>query len=189
MSQTIVQPNIFPILRYRDATGGHGVAGQSLRFRDANGDAGPGRHGRSRASCGWAPGTIGVSSKTPPDGKNPWTTVDQGVYVCVDNPDAHHDRAKAAGATIETPLRDLDYGSRSISARDPGGHLWAFGTYRMTDAVDAPNMYPDALGTTMRRVRWRGSNGDSASRRWWSFRGRTAPSNTQSFGWGREWSC
>ena len=88
------------------------------------------------------PGALGVSSKTAPDGKNPWTTVDQGVYVWVENADAHHDRAKAAGATIETPLRDMDYGSREYSARDPGGHLWGFGTYRMTDAVDTPNMYP-----------------------------------------------
>ena len=26
--------------------------------------------------------------------------------------------------------------------RDPEGHLWGFGTYRMTDAVDRPNMSP-----------------------------------------------
>ena len=141
MSQTIVQPNIFPILRYRDAPAAMAWLGRAFGFETRMEVPGPGgtvAHAELRLGAG----TIGVASKTPPDGKNPWTTVDQGVYVCVDNPDAHHDRAKAAGATIETPLRDLDYGSREYSARDSGGHLWSFGTYRMTDAVDAPNMYP-----------------------------------------------
>jgi uncharacterized glyoxalase superfamily protein PhnB len=141
MSQTIVQPNIFPILRYRDAPAAMSWLARAFGFEtrmEVPGPDGTVAHAELRLGAG----TIGVSSKTPPDGKNPWTTVDQGVYVSVDNPDAHHDRAKAAGATIETPLRDLDYGSREYSARDPGGHLWAFGTYRMTDAADAPNMYP-----------------------------------------------
>jgi uncharacterized glyoxalase superfamily protein PhnB len=52
------------------------------------------------------------------------------VYVVVDDPDAHHARAKEAGATIERELSDQDYGSREYTARDPEGNLWSFGTYR-----------------------------------------------------------
>jgi len=52
------------------------------------------------------------------------------VYVVVGDPDAHHDRAKAAGAEIVAGLTDTDYGSRDYSARDPDGNLWSFGTYR-----------------------------------------------------------
>jgi len=52
------------------------------------------------------------------------------LYVVVDDPDAHHDRAKAEGATIERELSDEDYGSRDYTARDPEGNLWSFGTYR-----------------------------------------------------------
>ena len=52
------------------------------------------------------------------------------VYVAVDDPDAHHDRAKAAGAEIIRPLTDQDYGSRDYAARDPDGNEWYFGTYR-----------------------------------------------------------
>ncbi|NKZ03409.1 VOC family protein [Actinomadura latina] len=52
------------------------------------------------------------------------------VYVAVDDPDAHHDRAKAAGAEIFRPLTDQDYGSRDYAARDPDGNEWYFGTYR-----------------------------------------------------------
>ena len=57
--------------------------------------------------------------------------VGQGwLYVVVDDADAHHDRAQAAGAEIVRPLEDQDYGSRDYSARDPEGNLWSFGTYQ-----------------------------------------------------------
>jgi uncharacterized glyoxalase superfamily protein PhnB len=53
----------------------------------------------------------------------------QGVYVIVEDPDAHHDRAKVAGAEIVYGLVDQEYGSREYGARDLEGHLWTFGTY------------------------------------------------------------
>jgi uncharacterized glyoxalase superfamily protein PhnB len=52
------------------------------------------------------------------------------LYIVVDDPDALHDRAKDAGATIERELSDQEYGSREFTARDPEGNLWSFGTYR-----------------------------------------------------------
>jgi uncharacterized glyoxalase superfamily protein PhnB len=51
------------------------------------------------------------------------------AYIAVDDPDAVHDRAVAAGAEIIRPLQDTDYGSREFSARDPEGNRWSFGTY------------------------------------------------------------
>jgi len=51
------------------------------------------------------------------------------VYVYVEDVDAHHARARAAGAEIVRPLQDTDYGSREYSVRDLEGHLWSFGTY------------------------------------------------------------
>ena len=51
------------------------------------------------------------------------------VYVVTDEPDALHDRAVAAGATIVRGLRDEEYGSRGFSAADPEGNVWSFGTY------------------------------------------------------------
>jgi uncharacterized glyoxalase superfamily protein PhnB len=53
----------------------------------------------------------------------------QGIYIVVDDPDAHFTRAQAAGAEIVTGLRDLGY-SREYSARDPEGNVWHFGTYQ-----------------------------------------------------------
>ena len=46
------------------------------------------------------------------------------------DPDAHHERAVAAGAQIVRELTDQPYGAREYTARDPEGHVWSFGTYR-----------------------------------------------------------
>lgn len=52
------------------------------------------------------------------------------LYVVVEDVDAHHARAKAAGAEIVRELTDKDYGSRDYTARDLDGNMWTFGTYR-----------------------------------------------------------
>jgi uncharacterized glyoxalase superfamily protein PhnB len=51
------------------------------------------------------------------------------IYVVVDDADALHDRAVAAGADVVMALTDQDYGSRDFAVRDPEGNLWSFGTY------------------------------------------------------------
>lgn len=51
------------------------------------------------------------------------------IYVAVNDPDALHAKAKAAGAKIEMELHNTDYGSRDFACRDPEGNLWSFGTY------------------------------------------------------------
>jgi len=51
------------------------------------------------------------------------------VYVYVDDVDAHHARAAAAGAEIVRALEDAHYGDRRYAARDPEGHEWWFATH------------------------------------------------------------
>ncbi|MEU4111530.1 VOC family protein [Streptomyces sp. NPDC027717] len=58
-----------------------------------------------------------------------------GVYVVVDDVDAHHRRAVEHGVEILMPPTDQDYGSRDYMARDAEGNVWSFGTY-------APAMAP-----------------------------------------------
>lgn len=48
------------------------------------------------------------------------------VMVYVDDVDAHHARAAAAGATILEEPTDQFYGDRSYRAVDPEGHHWVF---------------------------------------------------------------
>ena len=52
-----------------------------------------------------------------------------GVYVVVDDVDAHHQRAVDHGVEILMPPTDQDYGSRDYMARDTEGNIWSFGTY------------------------------------------------------------
>jgi uncharacterized glyoxalase superfamily protein PhnB len=54
-----------------------------------------------------------------------------GVYITIDDVDAHYERARAAGATVVMPLQDMPYGSREYGALDLEGHYWGFGTYRL----------------------------------------------------------
>lgn len=52
-----------------------------------------------------------------------------GVYVVVDDVDAHHQRAVEHGAEILMPPTDQDHGSRDYLALDTEGNVWTFGTY------------------------------------------------------------
>ena len=62
------------------------------------------------------------------DYKNPKrlgaTTV--GIHVYVDDVDAHHEQARAHGATILDAPSDQEYGDRRYTAEDPEGHQWFF---------------------------------------------------------------
>src|SRR5258708_16332504 len=99
MSDTKTQPNIFPVLRYQDAPAVIDWLVKAFGFETHTEVPGPdGTIAHAELRLG--PGAIGISSKMPPNGDNPWSTVDQGVYVWVEDPDAQHDRAKAAGAFI-----------------------------------------------------------------------------------------
>ena len=61
--------------------------------------------------------------------RDPDGPVHQSPYIVVPDVDAHHERAKAAGATIEMPPEDQEHGGRFYACRDPEGNLWNFGSY------------------------------------------------------------
>ena len=51
------------------------------------------------------------------------------ILVYVDDVDAHHAHAKAAGADIQSEPEDQFYGDRSYRVTDPEGHQWFFHTH------------------------------------------------------------
>ena len=115
---------VFPVLRYRDAPAAIAwlVAAFGLEPRDVvEGPGGTIRH----AVLGFGAGAVLLGSASAGDPP----AVGAGIYVAVDDADAHHARAAEAGARIERPLVDTDHGSREYTARDPEGHVWSFGTY------------------------------------------------------------
>jgi uncharacterized glyoxalase superfamily protein PhnB len=128
----MAKTSIYPALRYRDANAAiewlKEVFGfeEQVVYRD---DAGAVQH--AQLKLGGAVVMLGEAAEggwmggSPPDPLA--STI--SLYAVVDDPDAHHDRAKTAGANIVRELEDMDYGSREYSARDLEGNLWSFGTY------------------------------------------------------------
>lgn len=119
-------PRIYPIVRYDDAHAGMRFLGEAFGFEldEVHEQDGSVAH----ALVGFGDDLVMVSSRRP--GGDPFDLGPLCLYVAVDDPDAHHDRAKAAGAEILMELTDQDYGSRDYAARDPEGNVWCFGSYR-----------------------------------------------------------
>lgn len=126
------RPTIYPFLRYDDAPAALDWLEQAFGFSKTMEVPGP--NGTiSHAQMSFGTGVImlgssrgGTAVQEPDDA----LAARHGIYVAVDDADAHCERAKAAGAVITRELEDTDYGSREYSARDPEGYHWSFGTYR-----------------------------------------------------------
>jgi uncharacterized glyoxalase superfamily protein PhnB len=127
--------NIIPCLQYGDGHAAIDWLCRAFGFEKHAVHSGPDgtvvhaelRLGPAFVMLGSNPSTCQTMNWKSPRGAG---CVTQTVYIVVDDPDAHHDRAKAAGAEIVRELNNTDYGSREYGARDPEGHLWHFGTYR-----------------------------------------------------------
>src|SRR5437762_150393 len=91
-------PNIFPALRYKNAPAALEWLGRAFGFEKQM--VVPGPEGTiAHAQMKLGPGVIMLGSgKHGPGTDNPWDTVKLGVYVYVEDVDAHYARAKAAGA-------------------------------------------------------------------------------------------
>jgi uncharacterized glyoxalase superfamily protein PhnB len=129
---TEIRQTIIPAVGYRDADAGlqflktaFGAREKDV-FRD---DDGAIRHAELWVGGGLVmfgeyadEGWLGGESPRPLS-----STV--SLYLVIDDPDAHHAVAVAAGGRVVRELQDTSYGSREYSVRDPEGNLWSFGTY------------------------------------------------------------
>ncbi|OQR63334.1 glyoxalase [Streptomyces maremycinicus] len=124
------RPSVFPTVLYTDAKAAIRQLTQALGFTELSvheGEDGSVVHaelaqGNGAVMCG-SKGRGGIFD-TVMKGAGP-----TGVYVVVDDVDAHHRRAVEHGAEILMPPTDQDYGSRDYMARDLEGNIWSFGTY------------------------------------------------------------
>jgi uncharacterized glyoxalase superfamily protein PhnB len=139
-----MKPTIFPFLRYSDAPAAIDWLGRAFLFEKQVAYPAP-DGGIVHAELRHGPGVVGLSSATPPTDSNPWSAVRQGVYVQVDDVDAHHERAQSQGARIAISPYDTHYGSREYSVWDLEGHLWGFGTYPMGSPEGEPNVFPELV--------------------------------------------
>ncbi|MFE9933453.1 VOC family protein [Streptomyces sp. NPDC005533] len=123
-------PSICPTLVYRDAKAAIRLLTEAFGFSQVavyEGEDGSVVHAELAYGNGMvmlgSKGTGGGFDKAM-DGAGP-----AGVYVVVDDVDAHHRRAAEHGVEIVMEPKDQDYGSRDYTARDGEGNIWSFGTY------------------------------------------------------------
>jgi uncharacterized glyoxalase superfamily protein PhnB len=69
-------------------------------------------------------------------------SVTQGLYVYVDDVDAHCARARAAGGKIHSEPEDMFWGDRTYVVEDLEGHRWTFAQH--TRDVAPEDMKPPA---------------------------------------------
>ncbi len=123
-------PSICPTLVYRDAKAAIKLLTEAFGFSQVavyEGENGAVVHAELAYGNGvvmlGSKGTGGVFDKAMGDAGP------SGVYVVVEDVDAHHRRAIEHGAEIMMEPTDQDYGSRDYMARDGEGNIWSFGTY------------------------------------------------------------
>ncbi|WP_030684170.1 VOC family protein [Streptomyces sp. NRRL B-1347] len=124
------RPSIFPTLLYADAKAAITQLTEAFGFTEMSvyeSEDGTVLHaelsyGNGAVMLG-SKGHGGVFAETM-QGSGP-----TGIYVVVDDVDAHHQHAVEHGADILMPPTDQDYGSRDYLARDAEGNVWSFGTY------------------------------------------------------------
>jgi uncharacterized glyoxalase superfamily protein PhnB len=121
-------PTLYPLMRYRDAPAAIAFLKDAFGFQErqviANEDG-----TIAHAELELGPGILMLGSER--EDQTIGSRAGRGwIYVAIDDADAHHDRALAAGAEVVSELHDTDYGSRDYAARDLEGNMWHFGTYR-----------------------------------------------------------
>jgi uncharacterized glyoxalase superfamily protein PhnB len=118
-------PTLYPTMRFRDAPAAIEFLKAAFGFEEvavhANAD---GTIAHAELSYGPSILMLGSERGDTPRAGTGW------LYMAIEDPDAHCERARAAGAEIVTEVFDTDYGSRDYQARDLEGNSWSFGTYR-----------------------------------------------------------
>jgi uncharacterized glyoxalase superfamily protein PhnB len=118
-NRSVPAATVIPVLAYTDATEAadwlRSAFGFEVRLRIAD----------HRVQLVLGDGAVvatdgGASSSGPGGGQG------HSLLVRVEDADAHHERAAAAGARIVAPPTDYPYGERQYTAEDLGGHRWTF---------------------------------------------------------------
>jgi MerR family transcriptional regulator, thiopeptide resistance regulator len=119
---------VIPVLTYRDIAAAHDFLVQAFGFaaggvhRTPDGQA---VHGEVRAgeTAIWL---HRVTAEHQLDSPLSTEVATSGLVVYIDDIDAHYERARSAGARIDSEPVDQPYGQREYGARDLEGHRWWF---------------------------------------------------------------
>ena len=124
-------PTVMPYLYYEDPNAALEFLTSAFGFRQRFRMDGPdGRIAHAEVELGDKGvvmlGRPGESYKSP---KSLGANETSSIYVYVDGVDAHHARAKEAGARILREPEDQFYGDRNYAAADLEGQAWYFATH------------------------------------------------------------
>jgi uncharacterized glyoxalase superfamily protein PhnB len=121
-----MEQRVHPYLLYENGEAAIQFLTDAFGFREI--DRKTGAAGGLHAELEVSPGGGRIYLGQPPSGyRNPSKVGTTSLtHVLVDDVDAHHERAKAAGATITEELIDMPFGHRRYSCADPQGHEWFF---------------------------------------------------------------
>lgn len=123
-------PTIVPYFGYRDAAAALRWLAEAFGFEEKQAFSAP--DGTvMHAEMAFGGGVVMIGTGEPPAEGDAGATspTGHGIYVVVDDVDAHHERAEAAGARIVYGPEDTDFGTRRYRVLDPEGYEWSFGTY------------------------------------------------------------
>jgi uncharacterized glyoxalase superfamily protein PhnB len=126
MSTTPRPPQIIPYLFYRDVGAALDFLTRAFGFKEEmrTGTPSGGMHGEASFQgqlVMMGQGALERSLRAPRDAG----AATMGVFIYLDDVDKHYEVAKAAGAEIVHPPKDVEYG-RTYSAVDAEGHPWFF---------------------------------------------------------------
>lgn len=119
---------VIPVLTYHDIAAAHDFLVQAFGFTAGGVDRTPDGvavHGEVRAGdmSIWLHRVTAEHQLASPGAVD---VANSGLVVQVDDLDAHYERARSAGARIDSDPVDQPYGQREYGARDPEGHRWWF---------------------------------------------------------------
>jgi uncharacterized glyoxalase superfamily protein PhnB len=132
--------SIHPTLLYRDAGTAIDFLERAFGFETlARHDNPDGTVAHAELRLGDDVVMVGTGAEGLQDVPDDFKAARVGVYLSVEDLDAHHERALSAGATVTREPENTDYGSREYSARDAEGLHWHFGTYVPQAAAASPD--------------------------------------------------
>jgi uncharacterized glyoxalase superfamily protein PhnB len=123
-------PTIVPYFGYRDAAAALRWLAEAFGFEEKQAFSAPdGTVMHAEMAFGGGVVMIGTGEPAAEGDAAATSPTGHGVYVVVDDVDAHHERAKAAGARTIYGPEETDFGTRRYRTLDPEGYEWSFGTY------------------------------------------------------------
>jgi uncharacterized glyoxalase superfamily protein PhnB len=124
------RPTMVPYFGYRDAVAALRWLAEAFGFEERQAYAAP--DGTvMHAEMAFGGDVVMIGTGEPPAEGNAAATSPSGhgIYVVVEDVDAHHERAKAAGARIVYGPEETAFGTRRYRALDPEVYEWSFGTH------------------------------------------------------------